>query len=381
MDFDLSAEQQLLRDNVVRLMKERYGFETRKTYQSEVHGWSEALWRAYAEMGLLGAAFAEEDGGFGGGAAETMLVMEEFGRALALEPYFQTVVLAGGVLRRAAPASLRAELVGAIAAGELTMSLAWAERQSGWDLFDVGATARKDGDFYVLDGEKTLVGQGDSAKKLIVSARLAGARRDKRGIGLFLVDAAAPGLARRGYLTQDGQRAADVTLTQVRVSPPDVLGDPEGGLAVLERVADEAIAALAAEAVGAMSESLATTVEYLKTRKQFGVPIGSFQALQHRASDMVVALEQARSMMLLATMMAGEDDAAERAKAISAAKVQIGRSGRFIGQQTVQLHGGIAMTNEYKLGHHFKRLAMIDLSFGDADYHLERLAGAGSLFD
>jgi pimeloyl-CoA dehydrogenase small subunit len=381
MDFDLSAEQQLLRDNVVRLMKDRYGFESRKTYQSEVRGWSEALWRAYAEMGLLGAAFAEEDGGFGGGPSETMLVMEEFGRALALEPYFQTVVLAGGVLKRAASPELRAELIGAIAAGELTMSLAFAERQSGWDLFDVGASARKDGDGYLLNGEKTLVGQGDSAKKLIVSARIAGARRDHGGVGLFLVDAAAPGLARRGYATQDGQRAADVTLTNVRVGARDALGDPEGALPVLERVAEEAIAALAAEAVGAMSESLTTTVEYLKTRKQFGVAIGSFQALQHRASDMVVALEQARSMMMLATMMAGEDDAPARAKAMSAAKVQIARSGRFIGQQTVQLHGGIAMTYEYKLGHYFKRLAMIDASFGDADYHLKRLSEAGSLFD
>jgi pimeloyl-CoA dehydrogenase small subunit len=381
MDFDLSAEQQLLRDNIVRLMRGRYGFETRKTYQAEAQGWSEALWQAYAEMGLLGAAFAEEDGGFGGGPSETMLVMEEFGRALALEPYFQTVVLAGGVLRRAASPQTRAQYIGAIAAGELTMSLAFAERQSGWDLFDVGASARKDGDGYILNGEKTLVGQGDSAKKLIVSARLAGARRDRGGVGLYLIDATAPGVARRGYPTQDGQRAADVTLTNVRVGATDALGDPEGALPVLERVADEAIAALAAEAVGAMSESLATTVEYLKTRKQFGVPIGSFQALQHRAADMVVALEQARSMMMLATMMAGEDDASERAKAISAAKVQIGRSGRFIGQQTVQLHGGIAMTNEYKLGHYFKRLAMIDASFGDADYHLKRLTEAGSLFD
>jgi alkylation response protein AidB-like acyl-CoA dehydrogenase len=209
---------------------------------------------------------------------------------------------------------------------------------------------------------------------------MSGDRRDRGGIGLFLVDADAPGVARRGYPTQDGQRAAEIALTNVRVEPHDVLGDPEGGLPAIERAVDEAIAALSAEAVGAMSEALMMTVEYMKTRKQFGVTIGSFQALQHRASDMTVALEQARSMMYLAAMMANEDDAAERAKAMSAVKAQIGRSAKFIGQQAVQMHGGIAMTYEYKVGHLFKRLTMIDLAYGDADVHVRRLADRGSLF-
>ncbi len=380
MDFDLSGEQEQLRDNVARLMKSRYGFEDRKAYQASAHGWSDKLWREYADMGLLGAPFSEDDGGFGGGAVETMIVMEEFGRALALEPYLQTVVLCGALLRHAAGAGRRAELVAAIAAGDLRLSFAHAERQSGFDLNDVGVSARKDGGAFVLNGEKVLVGQGDSADKLIVSGRLAGGRRDRGGIGLYLVDAGAPGVTRRGYPTQDGQRAADVTLADVRVGADDVLGDPEGALGHIERAVDEAIAALAAEAVGAMSEALTMTVDYMKTRKQFGVPIGSFQALQHRASDMVVALEQGRSMMYLATMMAGEDDANERAKAISAAKTQIGRSGRFIGQQAVQLGGGIAMTYEYKVGHLFKRLTMIDAAYGDADVHVRRLADRGSLF-
>ena len=233
---------------------------------------------------------------------------------------------------------------------------------------------------FVLDGEKALVGHGDSADKLIVSARLEGARRDRDGLGLFLVDADAPGVTRRGYPTQDGQRAAEIAFTDVRAAPHDVIGEPDGALPVIERVVDETIAALAAEAVGAMAEALTMTVEYLKTRKQFGVTIGSFQALQHRASDMVVALEQARSMMYLAAMMAGEDDAAERAKAMSAAKAQIGRSAKFIGQQAMQMHGGIAMTYEYKLGHLFKRLTMIDAAYGDADVHVRRLAERGSLF-
>ena len=380
MDFELSGEQELLRDNVARLMKERYGFEARKAYQAAPQGWSEALWRDYAEMGLLGAPFAEADGGFGGGAVETMIVMEEFGKALALEPYLQTVVLCGALLKHGASAERRAELVGAIAAGELRLSFAHAEKQSGFDLNDVALSAVKDGGGFVLRGEKTLVGQGDSADQLIVSARLKGARRDREGIGLFLVDGDAHGLTRRGYPTQDGQRAAEVVFADVRVKPHDVLGAPEGALPIIERAVSETIAALCAEAVGAMSEALAMTVDYLKTRKQFGVPIGSFQALQHRAADMTVALEQARSMMVLATMMAGEDDADERAKAISAAKTQIGRSAKFIGQQAVQMHGGIAMTYDYKVGHLFKRLTMIDAAYGDADVHVRRLAERGSLF-
>ena len=380
MDFELSPEQELLRDNVARLMKDRYGFEARKTYQASLQGWSDALWRDYAEMGLLGAPFAEADGGFGGGAVETMIVMEEFGKALALEPYLQTVVLSGALLKHGASAKQRADLIGAIAAGGLRLSFAHAERQSGYDLSDVALSAVKDGGGFVLNGEKTLVGHGDSADKLIVSARVKGERRDRDGIGLFLVDANAQGLTRRGYPTQDGQRAAEIGLANVRVAPHDVLGPPDGALPVIERAVDETIAALAAEAVGAMSEALKMTVDYLKTRKQFGVTIGSFQALQHRAADMIVALEQARSMAYLAAMTAGEDDAKERAKTMSAVKAQIGRSAKFIGQQAVQMHGGIAMTYEYKVGHLFKRLTMIDAAYGDADVHIRRLAERDSLF-
>jgi pimeloyl-CoA dehydrogenase small subunit len=379
MDFELSPEQQLLGDNVARLMKDRYGFEARKTYQASPTGFSDALWREYADMGLLGAPFSEEDGGYGGGAVETMIVMEAFGKALALEPYLETVVLCGALIKQAAGPAKRAELIGQIASGDLRLSFAHAERQSGFDLFDVGASARKDGAAFVLNGEKGLVENGDSAARLIVSARVSGGRRDRKGVGLFLVDANAPGVTRRGYPTQDGRRAAEIGFSDVRVEPQDVLSEPGGALPVIERAVGEAIAALSAEAVGAMGEALAMTVEYMKTRKQFGVPIGSFQALQHRASDMVVALEQARSMMCLATMTVGEEDADERAKALSAAKVQIGRSARFIGQQAVQMHGGIAMTYEYKVGHLFKRLTMIDAAYGDADLHVRKLADQGSL--
>ena len=381
MDFDLSDEQRLLSDNVARLMKERCGFESRKAYQASPLGFSEELWRQYAELGLLGAPFAESDGGYGGGAVETMLVEEAFGRALALEPYLATVVLSGGVLRHGASREQREALIPAIAAGELRISLAHAERAAGWDLFDVATSARRDGASFVLNGEKGLVLHGDSAQKLIVLARTAGGRRERSGLGLFLVDPASKGVARRGYPTQDGMRAAEVTLADVRVALEDVIGDPEGGADVVERAVEDAIAALCAEAIGAMSEALEITTEYLKTRKQFGVAIGSFQALQHRASDMVVALEQARSMAMFATMSTGEANAGERAKAMSAAKAQIGRSAKFIGQQATQLHGGIAMTYEYKLGHLFKRLTMIDMSYGDADFHLKRLGERDSLFD
>ena len=374
MDFDLSEEQQLLKDSIDRLTADRYTFEKRKTYQASAEGWSRELWAQYAELGLLALPFAEADGGFGGGPIETMLAMEAFGRVLALEPYFATVVLAGGVLRRAASDAQRQALIPQVAAGELIVALAHNEPQSRYDLFDIATIARRDGGAFVLDGEKGLVLHGDSADKLIVAARTSGARRDPSGIGLFLVAGDAQGLTRRGYATQDGGRAAEITLAGVRVAAEDAIGDTAGGLAILESAADEAIAALCAEAVGAMDEALKQTVAYLKTRKQFGMTIGSFQALQHRASDMVVALEQARSMACYAAMMANEANIAERRKAISAAKIQIGQSARFIGQQAVQLHGGMGMTMETMIGHLFKRLSMIERQFGDVDHHLEKLA-------
>jgi pimeloyl-CoA dehydrogenase small subunit len=374
VDFDLSEEQQLLKDSVDRVMADRYTFEKRKAHQAGPDGWSRELWAQYAELGLLALPFSEADGGFGGGPVETMLVMEAFGRVLALEPYFACVTLAGGVLRRAANEAQKSALIPKIAAGELLAALAHSEPQSRYDLFDVGASAKREGDSFVLNGEKGLVLHGDSADKLVVSARTSGVRRDPSGIGLFLVASDAPGVTRRGYRTQDGARAAEISLTNVRVGVEDVIGDPNAGLAVLESVADEAIAALCAEAVGAMQEALDQTVAYLKTRKQFGVTIGSFQALQHRASDMFVALEQARSMTAYAAMMANEENLAERRKAISAAKIQIGQSARLIGQQSIQLHGGMGMTMETMIGHLFKRLSMIERQFGDVDFHLAKLA-------
>jgi pimeloyl-CoA dehydrogenase small subunit len=374
MDFDLSEEQRLLKNSVDRLVGDRYSFEQRKAYAQNPEGWSRELWAQYAELGLLGLPFAEEHGGSGGGPVETMLVMEAFGRALALEPYFATVVLAGGLLRRGGNAQLCSEIVPKIADGSLTLAFAQTERHSRWNLADVATTARRDGDGWVLDGEKGVVLHGDTADKLVVTARVGGSQHDRDGIGVFLVDADASGVSRRGYPTQDGLRGAEVTMAAVRVGPECLLGEAGAGLALVERVVDEAIAALCAEAVGAMTVMHELTLEYLKTRRQFGREIGSFQVLQHRAVDMLVALEQARSMAMFATMMAADDNPAERRGALAAAKVQIGRSGKFVGQQAIQLHGGIGMTIEYKVGHYFKRVTMIDMTFGDADHHLRALA-------
>jgi pimeloyl-CoA dehydrogenase small subunit len=381
MDFELSEEQRLLKDSVDRMTAARYpDVKTRMSLMQEPGGYGNAIRAEYADLGLLAIPFAEADGGLGQGATEIAIVMEALGRSLALEPYLATVVLAGGVLRHGGSAAQRERLVPGIVVGATKLALAHQEAQARFDLADVATTAKADGKGgYTLEGEKCVVLHGDSADCLIVSARVSGDRRARDGIGLFLVDAKAPGVSRRGYPTQDGQRAADISLASVKVSADDVIGAPGSGFDVLERAVHEAIAALAAEAVGAMSALHDLTVDYLKTRKQFGVPIGSFQVLQHRAVDMFTHLEQARSMALYACMTAGEENADERRKAIAAAKVQIGRSARFIGQEAVQLHGGIGMTMEYKGGHYFKRLTMIDMLFGNADHHLRELAKLGGL--
>src|ERR1700750_1969236 len=379
MDFDLSEEQRLLKDSVDGLLTDAYDFESRKKYMAEKGGWSKAVWSKLAEQGLLGLPFAEADGGFGGGGVETMIVMEALGKALVLEPYLATVVIGGGFLRHAGSDAQKAAHVPGIVDGSKTLGFAQLEKNSRYDLFDVTTTAKKKGDGWVIDGEKFVVLNGDGADTLIVTARTKGERRDKAGIGVFIVPADARGVTRKGYPTQDGLHAADISFTGVEVGADAAIGDPENALALIERVVDEARTAMCAEAVGAMDESLKTTVEYIKTRKQFGVAIGTFQALQHRASDMFVALEQARSMSMFATMAADFDDARERARAVAAAKVQIAKSGKCVGQESIQLHGGIGMTQEAKIGHYFKRLTMIENTFGDTDYHLRRVTESGGV--
>lgn len=379
MEFELAEDQRLIEDSIGRLMADRYNFAARQRYQSEPHGWSDAIWRDYAALGLLGLPFDERYGGLSCGATEVMLVMEAIGRTLALEPYFATVILAGGILRHGASDDQCRSIVPEMIAGRLTMSLAHSEPGARYNLASVATNAQLNGNGWILNGVKSLVFQGDSAGKLIVSARTSGAPANENGIGLFLVDSSAAGVSRQGHAMQDGCRAATIHLEDVRVPAQDVIGDPDKGFWLLSRVIDEAIAALCAEAVGAMAALHELTVEYLKQRRQFGVAIGSFQGLQHRAVDMLIALEQARSMALFATVKAGVDDPQERTTSMSAAKVQIGRSARLIGEQAIQLHGGIGMSMEYIGGHYLKRLTMIDLMFGDADHHLRKLARAGGL--
>src|ERR1700754_3627644 len=379
MDFELSEEQRLLKDSVDGLLNNSYDFESRKKYGAEKGGWSRSVWNKLAEQGLLGLPFSEDDGGFGAGAVETMIVMEALGKALLLEPYLATVVLGGGFLRRGGSAEQKAAHIPDIIDGSKTFAFAQLEKNSRYDLNDVTTSAKKKGDGWVIDGEKFVVLNGEAADTLIVTARTKGSQRDKTGIGVFLVPANAKGITKKGYPTQDGLHGADVTFTGVEVGADAVIGDSENALPLIERVVDEARAALCAEAVGLMDESLRSTVEYLKTRKQFGVAIGTFQSLQHRAADMFVAVEQARSMSMFATMAADFDSAKERATAVAAAKVQIGKSLKFVGQQSIQLHGGIGMTMEAKIVHYFKRLTMIENTFGDTDYHLRRVTEAGGL--
>ncbi|TIN32411.1 MAG: pimeloyl-CoA dehydrogenase small subunit [Mesorhizobium sp.] len=381
MNFDLSDELRLLRDSVERLMSDWYTFDHRRSYQEANAGYSEAMWARYAELGLLALPFAEKHGGFGGGPIEIMTVMEAFGKALILDPYFATVVLAGGVLRHGASEEQKVEIIPQIADGRMKLAFAYAEPQSRYDLFNVETKAIRDADGWTLNGAKGLVLHGDAADKIVVTARTAGDTRDTDGIGLFLVDAKAPGLACRGYATQDGLRAAEITFQNVRVRPAQVIGDPAGSFPIISRVADEAVAALCAEAVGCFGKMQTITVDYLKTREQFGRKIGTFQVLQHGAVDILVESEQSRSMAIYAAMMASECDATERERAVSAAKIQIGRSAKVIGHKSIQLHGAIGMTMQYSIGHYFKRVAMIDTMFGDADHHLRRLAALGGLID
>ena len=376
MDFDLNDEQRLLKDSVDRLIADRYGFEARRGYAAEPGGWSRGLWAQFAELGLLGLPFSEEDGGFGGGAVETALVMEAFGRGLVIEPYLSTVVMCGGLLRHLGTKEQRGRLIAEIASGERTLAYAQIERQSRHSLNDVTTKAERDGEAWRLTGAKSLVLHGETADTLLVSARIVGGERERHGIGVFLVEAESAGVARRGYPTQDGMRAAEIELAGAQ---GELLGGSDDALPAMERVQDETLAAVAAESVGVMAAMHDLTVDYLKTRKQFGRPIGDNQALQHRSVDMYVSLEQARSMSFFATMMAQEDDPTERQRAMHAAKVQIGRSGRHIGQEAVQLHGGIGVTMEYSVGHYFKRMTMIERGFGDTQAHLAALARLGGL--
>jgi pimeloyl-CoA dehydrogenase small subunit len=376
MDFEPSDDQRLLVESVTRMLSDTYSFAQRKGYMALDGGYSSAIWSQFAELGLLGLPFAEEYGGFGGGAQEVMLVMQAFGRVLVLEPYLSTVVLAGTAVKAAGTAEQKAALLPAIADGSLKLAFAHGERQARYDLTDVITTARRNGSGWVLDGSKTVVSHGEAADKIIVSARTGGERYDPDGITLFLVDATAPGVARRGYLSRDDTRAADISLSNVTVTEADVLGGAGKGLPIIQRVIEAGIAATAAETVGAMEAMNEMTLEYSKTRVQFGQPIGTYQVVQHRLADMFMSQEQGRSMAMLATMSVDNPDDAARAHDIALAKVGVGQAGRYVSQSAVQMHGGIGMTEEYAVGHYFRRCMVIERLFGDPAYYLQRLAEA-----
>jgi alkylation response protein AidB-like acyl-CoA dehydrogenase len=333
-------------------------------------------WKQFAELGLLAAPFAEDYGGLGGGPFDVQIIMEEFGKALVVEPYVPTVVIGGGFLRHAGTEAQKSEWLSKIAAGETIIAFAFAEPKGRYNLADLTTTAKKQGGGYVLNGQKAVVIGAPWADTLVVTARTAGGQRDRDGISVFIVDKKSKGVSVRDYPTVDSLRASEVTFENVEVPASALIGTADAGLPLVERVVDEAIAAICAEATGCMKVLVDTTVEYSKTRKQFGVPIGKFQVLQHRMVDMFVNYEQSVSITLMVTLKLGESEA-ERAKAASAAKVTIGKAGRYVGQQSVQVHGGIGMTDELNVGHYFKRLTMIDTLFGSTDHHLKRYAALG----
>lgn len=374
MDFNLSEEQQMLQDTVARLVRDHYSFEQREHYYRSEAGFSREFWQQLGELGLTGVPFAEADGGFGGGGVENMLVMTELGRGLCLEPYLQSQIHAGGLLQQLGSAEQRERLLPVAITGELQLAVACEEPQSHYRLHDVQTRAEKVDGGWELSGRKAVVIGGHSAGMLLVSARTAGAARDEQGISLFLVDARAKGLKRKAYPNIDGPKACDLLLDRVRVNDSDLLGEPGQALAALRYQQGRAIAAQCAEAIGSMEEACRLTLDYLKTRKQFGAPIGKFQALQHRMVDMRTELELATSMAILAACAADEPDSEERSRRLAAAKFIIVRAGRFIAEQAIQLHGGIGMTWEYSLAHHAKRLVMLSHQMGDDDHHLQAYA-------
>jgi alkylation response protein AidB-like acyl-CoA dehydrogenase len=371
MDFSVTDEQAMLADSVARFIDNDYDFDTRQKIAGGDARFSREMWQTFAELGWTAVPFDEADGGLGGGPVELMLMMEQFGRGLVVEPFLPTVVLAGGVLRRTANAAQKDQWLTPLIGGELQAALAFAEPQGRFDLADITTTATNEDTHYLLNGRKSFVLNGGDADLLIIPARTAGQARDREGITLFALAADAPGINRTPYPTVDAHSAAEIALTNVIAPPDSVLGGAGRGFETLRAAVDDATLAVSAEAAGILRTMHDKTVEYSKSRVQFGVPIGSFQALQHRMVDMLIACEQCRSLLLWTAMVAasGGDDAAS---AISALKYQIGRSGRLVAQEAVQIHGGMGVTWELDIAHYFKRFTAIETLFGNSDFHLDR---------
>ena len=371
MDFTFNEEQTLIQGQVEQFIQRDYNWESRQSLILTDSGYSLDNWNTFAELGWLGISISDDSGGFGGSSVDTMILMEEFGKGLVLEPFLETVVMCAELIDKAGTLEQKKDVLTDVVEGKIQLALAYAEPQSRFNLADVMTEAKLESDNFILNGFKSVVMNGPNANKFIISARTSGDQRDESGISLFLVDAEVSGLSSRDYQTVDNRRASELTLESVVIPRSCLIGELDEGFMVLDAAIDRSILAISAEAVGAMEVLYKTTVEYTKTREQFGTPIGKFQVLQHRMVDMFMEYEQCKSLLYMATMK-HDEDSADAKKAISGLKYQVGNASKFIGQQSVQLHGGMGVTDELNVGHYFKRLTTIGTIFGNSDYHLKK---------
>ena len=374
MNFELSEEQKMIQQSVERFVQENYDLTNRVKISSEDPGYSQDYWTAMAELGWLGLAFSEEDGGFGGNQIDTLVLMEQFGKGLVLEPFLANIVLGGGAIKRGGTPAIKESVLPNLIEGNLQLTLAYAEEQSRFDIEDVATAAREDGNNFIINGKKSMVLNAESADKIVVVTRTSGSQVDEDGISLFLVDATSKGVERENFPTVDGLRASEITFTDVEVSSDNLIGEKDKGFSILQAVVNDAILALSAEAVGAMEVLYKDTVEYTQQREQFDHPLSDFQVLQHRMVDMFMEYEQCKSLLLRATMETVQDPILAQ-RTVHALKHLIGKSGIFVGESAVQLHGGMGVTEELRIGHFFKRLLVIDSQFGNADFHLDKFTG------
>ena len=371
MNFELSEEQKMIQQSVERFVQENYDLANRVKISSEDPGYSQEYWTAMAELGWLGLAFSEEEGGFGGNQIDTLVLMEQFGKGLVLEPFLANIVLGGGAIKRGGSAAIKESILPNLIEGNLQVTLAYAEEQSRFDIEDVATAAREDGSNFIINGKKSMVLNAESADKIVVVTRTSGSQVDEDGISLFLVDATSKGIERENFPTVDGLRASEITFTDVEVPSGNLIGEKDKGFSILQAVVNDAILALSAEAVGAMEVLYKDTVEYTQQREQFDHPLSDFQVLQHRMVDMFMEYEQCKSLLLRATMETVQDPILAQ-RTVHALKHLIGKSGIFVGESAVQLHGGMGVTEELRIGHFFKRLLVIDSQFGNSDFHLDK---------
>ena len=371
MNFELSEEQKMIQQSVERFVQENYDLSNRIKISSEDPGFSKEYWSSMAELGWLGLAFSEEDGGFGGNQIDTLVLMEQFGKGLVVEPFLANVVLGGGSIKRGAPKEIKDSIIPSLIDGSLQITLAYAEEQSRFDIEDVATAAREENGGFIINGKKSMVLNAESADKIVVVARTSGSQVDEEGISLFVVDADAEGIEKENFPTVDGLRASEIIFKDVKVEATSLIGEKDKGFSILQAVVNDAILALAAEAVGAMEVLYKDTVEYTQQREQFDHPLSDFQVLQHRMVDMFMEYEQCKSLLFRATMETVQDPSLSQ-RTVHALKHLIGKSGIFVGESAVQLHGGMGVTEELRIGHFFKRLLVIDSQFGNADFHLDK---------